>query len=221
MPARDAGPAAPGSRAVGFGDMTGEWMRDALRVRRVSRARVWHLPMRSERGGFLGKTNRRGSDHRRLFASFPIKSILVLDDVRRPPRRSVPLAVRRADRMPGFLRHRPPPDLELPRGATVEDVVRLTGTRATSPSRSRLESAPARHNLRSPRSATDPSRPRASRLTRPRRPARRASHTPPQRMAPPFPSARRSSPAPASVCSRRAISRRTRWCRGARTAATR
>ena len=156
-----------------------------------------------------------------LFASFPIQSIIVLDDVRRPSRRSLPLAARRADRMPGFRRHRPPPDLELPRGATVEDVVRLTGTRATSPGRSRLESAPARHILRSPRSATDPSRPRASRLTPPRRPARRASHTPPQRMAPPFPSARRSSPAPASVCSRRAISRRTRWCRGARTAATR
>jgi len=46
--------------------------------------------------------------------------------------------------MPWFRRHRPPPDLELPRGATVEDVVRLTGTRATSPGRSRLESAPAR-----------------------------------------------------------------------------
>lgn len=158
---------------------------------------------------------------RELFASFPIQSILVLDDVRRPPPRSLPLAARRADRMPGFRRHRPPPDLELPRGATVEDVVRLTGTRATSPGRSRLESAPARHILRSPRSATDPSRPRASRLIPPRRPARHASHTPPQRMAPPFPSARRSSPAPASVCSRRAISRRTRWCRGARTAATR
>jgi hypothetical protein len=77
------------------------------------------------------------------------------------------------------------------------------------------------HILRSPRSATDPSRPRASRLNRLSRPAPRASHPKPQRMAPPFPSARRSSPAPASVCSRRAISRRTRWCRGARTAATR
>ena len=52
VPARDAGAAAPGSRAVGFGDMTGEWMRDAPRARRVSRARVWHLPMRSEPGAF-------------------------------------------------------------------------------------------------------------------------------------------------------------------------
>jgi hypothetical protein len=32
--------------------MTGEWMRDAPRARRVSRARVWHLPMRSEPGAF-------------------------------------------------------------------------------------------------------------------------------------------------------------------------
>jgi hypothetical protein len=55
VPARDAGAAAPGSRAVGFWDMTGEWMRDAPRARRVSRARVWHLPMRSEPGAFPRK----------------------------------------------------------------------------------------------------------------------------------------------------------------------
>ena len=55
VPARDAGAAAPDSRAVGFGDMTGEWMRDAPRARRVSRARVWHLPMRSEPGAFPRK----------------------------------------------------------------------------------------------------------------------------------------------------------------------
>ena len=55
VPARDAGAAAPGSRSVGFWDMTGEWMRDAPRARRVSRARVWHLPMRSEPGAFPRK----------------------------------------------------------------------------------------------------------------------------------------------------------------------
>jgi hypothetical protein len=49
-PARDAGAAAPESRAVVFLDMTGEWIRDAPRARRVSRAWVWHLLlMRSER----------------------------------------------------------------------------------------------------------------------------------------------------------------------------
>jgi hypothetical protein len=62
VPARDAGAAAPDSRAVGFWDMTGEWMRDAPRARRVSRARVWHLPMRSEREAFP-RTKRRGRDH--------------------------------------------------------------------------------------------------------------------------------------------------------------
>lgn len=62
VPARDAEAAAPGSRAVGFWDMTGEWMRDAPRARRVSRARVWHLPMRSEWEAFP-RTKRRGRDH--------------------------------------------------------------------------------------------------------------------------------------------------------------
>jgi len=47
-PARDAGAAAPESRAVVFVDMTGEWIRGAPRARRVSRAQVWHLLMRSE-----------------------------------------------------------------------------------------------------------------------------------------------------------------------------
>ena len=37
-PARDAGAAAPESRAVVFVDMTGEWIRGAPRARRVSRA---------------------------------------------------------------------------------------------------------------------------------------------------------------------------------------
>jgi hypothetical protein len=55
-------------------------------------------------------------------------------------------------------------------------------------------------------------RARASRLT---------ARAPPQRRALPFPSARRSSRTPASVCSRRARSRRMPSCPGARTAATR
>lgn len=69
-------------------------------------------------------------------------------------------------------------------------------------------------------SATDPSRPRLPCSARARL-SPLTARAPPQRRALPFPSARRSSRTPASVCSRRARSRRTPSCPGARTAATR